>query len=86
MEMKEILALICTIGVVFLLIFIVSAVRGGNAEDPDAPVLEPTGMEYEQPAETDIWDVLHEMQATTAPAYHFFCFSLSSFTLSTPLS
>ena len=67
MEMKEILALICTIGVVFLLIFIASLVRGKESGDPEMPELEPTGLEYEKPAETDIWDVLHEMQATTEP-------------------
>ena len=62
MEMKEILALVCTIAVVFLLIFIASLVRGKESGDPEMPELEPTGLEYEKPAETDIWDVLRRQK------------------------
>ncbi len=66
MDKKEIIGLIAAIAGVFILIFIVSAIRG-KTDDPDASDAPDTSTETDDPVMTDIWDVLHEMQATTAP-------------------
>ena len=69
MEKKEIIGLIAAVAAVFMMIFIVSVIRGQtddpNAETSDEP---PVTQNSDEPVQTDIWDVLHEMQATTAPA------------------
>lgn len=69
MQKKEIITLVAAIAAVFVLIFIVSAVRG-TADDPasDSSYEPDFIVKTEEPVVTDIWDVLHEMQATTAPS------------------
>ena len=68
MDKKEIIGLIAAIAGVFIMIFIVSAIRGKTDEpDADASDAPDTSTKTDEPVMTDIWDVLHEMQATTAP-------------------
>lgn len=67
MEKKEILALIAAVSAVFLLIFVMTKVRGGEEPPSGDITVEPGDVVVTgEPSETDIWDVLHAMN-TTAP-------------------
>lgn len=67
MEKNEILALIGAVGAVLLLIFIMSKVRGEDEQPSGESVFVEPGQIIQTGApETDIWDVLHAMNATEA--------------------
>ena len=68
MEKNEIIGLIAVIAAVFAVIFIAAKVREANANPYEDIIVTPADEpEEEESDENDIWDVLHEMQETTAP-------------------
>ena len=67
MEKKEILALIAAVSAVMLLIFIMTKVRGEEEQTPAGSIyVDPAQFAVTDAPETDIWDILHAMNATTA--------------------
>ena len=68
MEKNEIIGLIAVIAAVFAVIFIAAKVREANTNPYEDIIVTPADEpEEEDSDENDIWDVLHEMQETTAP-------------------
>ena len=68
MEKNEIIALIIAVVSVVLVIFVIAKMRGSEEDETSNIILEPgVVIQTGAPQETDIWDILHDMNATTAP-------------------